>query len=29
MADATAWEWVSYEAAAVPAPVVYGVPAYA
>jgi UDP-3-O-[3-hydroxymyristoyl] N-acetylglucosamine deacetylase len=29
MADATAWEWVSYDAAAATAPVVYGAPAYA
>ncbi|MGH8087336.1 MAG: UDP-3-O-acyl-N-acetylglucosamine deacetylase, partial [Stenotrophomonas sp.] len=29
LADASAWEWVSYDAAADAAPVVYGVPAYA
>jgi UDP-3-O-[3-hydroxymyristoyl] N-acetylglucosamine deacetylase len=29
LADATAWEWVSYGAEAEVAPVVYGVPAYA
>jgi UDP-3-O-[3-hydroxymyristoyl] N-acetylglucosamine deacetylase len=29
MADASAWEWVSYDAAAATAPVAYGAPAYA
>ena len=29
MADATAWEWVTYDSPAVPDPVVYATPAYA
>jgi UDP-3-O-[3-hydroxymyristoyl] N-acetylglucosamine deacetylase len=29
LADASAWEWVSYDSPAVEAPVVYGLPAYA
>jgi len=29
LADASAWEWVSYESPAAPAPVAYGMPAYA
>jgi len=29
MADATAWEWVSYESPAAAEPVAYGAPAYA
>ncbi|MNV73681.1 UDP-3-O-[3-hydroxymyristoyl] N-acetylglucosamine deacetylase [compost metagenome] len=29
LADASAWEWVSYDSPAATAPVVYGLPAYA
>jgi len=29
MADATAWEWVSFDSPATPGPVEYATPAYA